>query len=95
MWYELWDAETGNRVGAYPTEDAALCALAEDIARYGRESEAVLTLGLLRRDPDGGQEALIAAGAGLTERALSATTPTRVTATIAITSSLETTTTKR
>jgi len=51
MWYELWDGETGNRVGTYPTEDAALQALTEDIARYGRESEAILTLGLFASGP--------------------------------------------
>jgi hypothetical protein len=70
MWYELWDGETGNRVGTYPTEDAALQALTEDIARYGRESEAILTLGLLRRDPDSSREALIAEGTALAERAV-------------------------
>lgn len=77
MWYEFWDGETGNRVGIYPTEDAALRALTEDIARYGRESEAVLTLGLLRRDPNSGCDALIAKGIALVERALAATMPTR------------------
>ncbi|GEM_PF-3449738 len=70
MWYELWDAETGNRVGAYPTEEAALRAVAEDVVRYGRESEAMLALGLLRRDPDGQRSALIAEGAELVDRAL-------------------------
>lgn len=73
MRYELWDGETGNRVGAYPTEGAALQAIAEDIGRYGRESEAILALGLLRRDPDGGDDAFIAEGAALAERALAAT----------------------
>lgn len=67
MWYELWDSETGNRVGRYPSEQAALAAVVEDIGRYGRDSEAVLTLGLLRRDPDD----LIAEGHALVDRALS------------------------
>jgi hypothetical protein len=66
MWYELWDSETGNRVGKYPTEDAALHAVLEDIRVHGRDSEVVLTLGLLRRDPDD----LIAEGPALVERAL-------------------------
>jgi len=68
--YELWDGETGNRVGAYATEDAALQALAEDVARYGRESEANTALALLLRDSDGQGAALIAEGATLIERAL-------------------------
>jgi hypothetical protein len=64
--YELWDSETGNRVGTYPTERAALAAVAEDIGRYGRDSEAVLALGLLRRDPDD----LVVEGRALVDRAL-------------------------
>jgi hypothetical protein len=73
VWYELWDSETGNRVGKYPTEQAALEAVAEDVTRYGRDSEAVLTLGLLRRDPDD----LVAEGVTLVERALACTATTR------------------
>jgi hypothetical protein len=74
--YELWDNGTGNRVGAYPTEQAALDALAEDVGRYGRDSEAVLTLGLLRRDPD----QVVAEGAALIDRALARTAPARTAA---------------
>jgi hypothetical protein len=66
MRYELWDSETGHRVGTYPTEQAALAAVAEDVGRYGRDAEAVLTLGLLRRDPDD----LVAEGRALVDRAL-------------------------
>ncbi len=84
MWYELWDGETGNRVGTYPTEEAALQAVAEDIVRYGRESEAILTLGLLRRDPDRGQDAYIAEGAALAERALTAEMSTRASGGVAV-----------
>lgn len=72
MWYELWDGDTGNRVGTYPTEGEALQAVAEDIARYGRESETILTLGLLRRDPTERDDALVAEGAALVERAVAA-----------------------
>jgi hypothetical protein len=86
MWYQLWDGETGNRVGTYPTEAAALQALTEDIARYGQESEAVLTLGLLRRDPDGGRDALIAEGTALAERALATTRSAQTPAAVAGTS---------
>ena len=42
MWYELWDSDTGNRVGNYPTEEAALRALIEDIRLYGRESQVIV-----------------------------------------------------
>lgn len=75
--YELWDGETGNRVGVYPTEEAALRALAEDVARYGRESEEITALALLQRDSDGHGAALIAEGAALIERALATANRTR------------------
>ena len=45
MWYELWDAETGNRVGRFEREQEALAAVREDVARYGRDSEVVTTFG--------------------------------------------------
>jgi hypothetical protein len=72
MWYELWAGDTGNRVGAYPTEGEALQAVVEDIARYGRKSEAILALGLLRRDPKRRDDALPAEGVLLAQRALAA-----------------------
>jgi hypothetical protein len=72
MWYELWDSDTGNRVGKYPTEEAALHALIEDIRLYGREAQAIVSLGLLQRDPDRQQDRLIAEGSVLVERALAA-----------------------
>ena len=72
VWYELWDAETGNRVGRFPTEQAALAAVREDVARYGRDSDAVLTLGLLLHDPDHEGGGLVAEGAALIDRALGA-----------------------
>jgi hypothetical protein len=86
MWYELWDGDTGNRVGAYPTGGEALQAIVEDIARYGRESEAVLALGLLRRDPTGGDDALVAEGVSLAERALAAAMPARPLSAVAVSS---------
>jgi len=52
MWYELWDGETGNRVGKYPTEEATLGAVLEDIRLYGRDSAATrpgASAGLLDR----------------------------------------------
>ena len=70
MWYELWDSDTGNRVGKYSTEEAALGALREDIRRYGRDAQVIVSLGLLQRDPDRRQDRLIAEGPALVERAL-------------------------
>lgn len=57
--YELWDGETGNRVGFYQTRDAALRAAAETVRSEGADSDAVCTLGLL------GPEGLIAQGPAL------------------------------
>jgi hypothetical protein len=70
MWYELWDGDTGNRVGKYPTEEAALYALVEDIRLYGRDAQVIVSLGLLQRDPHHRQDRLIAEGTTLVERAL-------------------------
>jgi hypothetical protein len=77
VWYELWDRETGNLVGSYRTEAEALAAVREEIRAYGRESEAVTSLGLLRRKPRRGHlipkgGGLVAEGAALVERALAA-----------------------
>ena len=73
MWYELWDSATGNRVGEYDTKEAALRAVVEDILRYGRDSEAMMHLGLLRCDPKGEHDGLIAEGARLASMALART----------------------
>ncbi|HEY8885846.1 MAG TPA: hypothetical protein VIO35_11075, partial [Chloroflexota bacterium] len=62
MWYELWDNDTGNRVGNYPTEVAALRAFLEDIRLYGRDAPAIVSIGLLQRDPNRRQDLLIAEG---------------------------------
>src|SRR5438552_1501252 len=70
MWYVLWDGGTGNRVGRYPTEEAALRAILEDIRSYGRDAAAIVSLGLLQRDPDRRRDRLIADGTGLVELAL-------------------------
>ena len=70
MWYELWDSDTGNRVGKYPTKEAALRALLEDIRLYGRDAQVIVSTGLLQRDPEHRQDRLIAEGSPLVERAL-------------------------
>jgi hypothetical protein len=64
--YELWDAESGNAVGGYESERAALLAAAQIIAR--RRPEHVASLVLLRVGPRGGLKR-IARGARLALRA--------------------------
>ena len=70
MWYELWDSATGNRIGEYDTETKALAEVLDAIRRYGRDSVAVKSLGLVRCDPNGEQDGLIAEGADLVSLAL-------------------------
>ncbi len=70
MWYELWDSDTGNRVGKFPNEEAALRALLEDIDLYGRDAQVIVNVGLLQRDSDHRQDRVIAEGMSLVERAL-------------------------
>jgi len=67
MAYELWDSESGNRVGVYRSERAALDDVADAVRRYGSRSREVLSLGLL-----GPRRRLLADGADLVERALAA-----------------------
>ena len=67
MRYELWELSTGNLVGAYETEAAALHVVAETIRQYG--SVAVKTLALDDADGDG---LPIAAGDDLAQRAMNA-----------------------
>ena len=35
--FELWDLETGNALGEFPTERAALLAVPDAAQRHGRE----------------------------------------------------------
>lgn len=70
MWYELWDAETNNRVGLFETEQAALEAVCEDAQRHGHDSDVVTTLGLLAHDPTHVGGRLIAEGPELVALAL-------------------------
>ncbi len=66
--YELWELDTGNLVGGYETEAAALVIVRRSIERYGRES--VATLGLAREAR--GRTTTIAVGDALATRALAA-----------------------
>jgi hypothetical protein len=51
MSYVLLELDTGNTVGFYPSEGAALATVADSIKRYGADS--VETLGLAYNDPAG------------------------------------------
>jgi hypothetical protein len=66
--YELWDLETGNLVGGYATEAAALAVVRRAIARYGRASMATLALARESR----GRTTALAEGEALADRALAA-----------------------
>ncbi len=70
MWYELWDFETRNRIGLYPTEEAALAAVRDDIDTHGRDSDVVTTLALFQHDPLMIGGGVIAQGPALVDRAL-------------------------
>src|SRR4051794_28139265 len=44
MPYELWDYETGNCIGAYNDEDAALADVWDTVQRYGQSEALALVL---------------------------------------------------
>lgn len=65
--YELWNTRTGNIVGAFESEDAALEAVRRTVESYGRAYAERLLLG---REDHHGRSRRVAAGAELVERAL-------------------------
>lgn len=71
MGYELWDAETNNRVGCYRTERAALKTVAVEVDEYGETSAEVTSLALLHRD-SAGSVSVLAAGVPLAQMARAA-----------------------
>ncbi len=44
MHYELWDTETGNLVGEYDSEDAALAVVRDAQRLHGPDALTALTL---------------------------------------------------
>ena len=64
--FELWDSDSGNCIGFYPTEKEALASISESIADNGEEYAD--TLALLRIDAKRELET-IAVGADLAVRA--------------------------
>ena len=67
--YELWNTRTGNIVGAFVSEDAALEAVRQTIESYGRDYTERLLLG---REDRNGRSRRIVTGSELVERALAA-----------------------
>jgi hypothetical protein len=66
--YELWELATGNLVGGYETEAAALAVVRQSIERWGRQSVATLALARESR----GRATALAEGDALAARALAA-----------------------
>jgi hypothetical protein len=73
MTYELWDSSTGNCIGAYPSQGAALDSVALLARRFGMQSREVVTLGLVAEDDDD-RGGLIAQGTDLVNLALRSAT---------------------
>lgn len=70
--FQLWEAESANLVGSYPTEEAALLVVRAAIERHGRETLDSL---VLLREEVRGQIIPVAEGAALADLALTRTSP--------------------
>jgi hypothetical protein len=66
--FALWDLETGNLVGAYDTEAAALAVVRSSIEQHGREAAIALALS----KESHGHANSVATGLALVERATAA-----------------------
>ena len=71
MTYSLWDLESGNLVGAFPTETAALVEVRDTVRRFGREEALKRALASVN---DAGQYHAIAEGQVLIDRAFGVVT---------------------
>lgn len=69
MAYGLWDKESFNSLGSFPTEEAALVCVLEIVDEHGPDSEEALTL-WLRRTHGGPRRGHVADGDELVRRAL-------------------------
>lgn len=67
MAFEIWDTESGNLVGDYPTERAALDVVRRMIEIHGRQAVATWALANENRR---GTTRTVAAGTVLVDRAL-------------------------
>ena len=73
--YELWDMQTGNLAGIYPSEATALTALREIIAVYGRHWVKDWELIHIEND---GIPVQLTCGDALVTHALNTSTPSRI-----------------
>ena len=64
--FELWNAESGNVLGSFATEELALEAVREAIQRNGERYGVILALG---RENSRGRSEIVASGLQLVERA--------------------------
>ena len=62
MVYEIWDLESGNRLGEYDSRAAALAELRDALAHHGEEYVATL---LLDAEDEAGHTELVAKGPAL------------------------------
>lgn len=63
--FELWNAQSGNLLGSFATEELALTAVREAIQRNGKEYAEILALG---REDSRGNSRIVASGHQLAER---------------------------
>jgi hypothetical protein len=70
--FQLWEAESANLVGSYPTEEAALIVVRNAIEKHGREA---LDSIVLLREGARGRLTKVAEGAALADLALARTSP--------------------
>jgi hypothetical protein len=73
MTFQLWEAESANLVGSYPTQEAALAIVRDAVRTHGRD--AVTSLVLVREDARG-RLTTLGEGDGLVDLALARTAPT-------------------
>jgi hypothetical protein len=69
--FQLWEAESANLVGSYPTEETALLVVRSAIEKHGHE--AFDTIVLLREDERG--LTTVAEGSALADLAHARTSP--------------------
>ena len=70
--FQLWEAESANLVGSYPTEEAALLVVRNVIDKQGRE---VLDTIVLLQEGARGRLTKVAEGAALADLAVARTSP--------------------
>lgn len=65
--YELWDQETANQIGSYPSRAEAMAVVGDAVRAFGADALATVALG---REDDNGDTVVIAAGRELADLAL-------------------------